>query len=122
MPRGQVGIEDVYDKEGITDVVIRFHPDDFDKSCIPGIEKIFTAQAQRWAERTSEPAVEWHPVTFRVLRRTDLPDGAKILLNDTEDEVYYIFAADVITAPAAAAFEHAIAPRAATWVRLSIAS
>lgn len=121
VPEGMVTIEDIYDKETVAEIVIRFNENDLCKSCVEQFSELMNAQAKRWVERTeaSDAESEWHPFIVRALRRPDLPADTLVVVDEDEHGALYIFAEHVITARGAAAFGRMMRGRVLTWVRVS---
>ncbi|MFJ7999054.1 hypothetical protein ACIQ7D_18165 [Streptomyces sp. NPDC096310] len=110
-------IEDCYDGDEITMIVIRFSGKDLKAGFEAELSEMITRQAKRWVERGNRPGHSACPIHVTVARRHDLPTGVRVAIEDDEDYILYIFDKDVISQEGADALRRMLAGRTLTWVR-----
>ncbi len=115
VPVGHIGIEDIYNDVDIAEIVYTFNPEDLKKDFVEELSDAFNRQAQEWAERATGETVEGAPVTVRVCRRTALPTGLRVVIDDGPETVLYVFDPEVLTEDAARALEALLTRRAVGW-------
>lgn len=112
--------EGAYFEPYITDhehgCVVTFHTDDITKEGASFLAQAYTSQARRWAPRPLDaPRGARIPVVMD--RRTDLPDGVLIVVDDRPGLIKYTVDADLITARGAALIARAQTDRSPDWER-----
>ncbi|MGW1979180.1 hypothetical protein [Streptomyces sp. NPDC001889] len=126
IPSGTVTAEDTYTEEAEAaglrqpiETVLGFNEDDLAPTVVDELSAGFTIEAQGWYEVVDPSLLAALPPApqIRVIRRRDLPQGARVMIQDALDVVTIVFHEDEITEAGRLAYERFLIKRSKTWVR-----